>query len=67
MPDIVCLEETGSRDFNPRIPFVVVHYDGTVRYLEPTPLESTCEIKITFFPFDVQVMCRTLLIDSFIS
>ena len=55
MPDIVCYEETGSRDFNPRIPFVVVHHDGTVRYLEPTAYQTSCEIKIAYFPFDVQV------------
>ena len=55
MPDIVCIEETGSRDFNPRIPFVVVHFDGTIRYFEPTAYETTCEVNIAYFPFDLQV------------
>ena len=55
MPDIVGLEETGARDFQPRIPFVVVSYDGSVRYLEPVAFTTTCPINIAYFPFDTQV------------
>lgn len=55
MPDIVSLEETGERDFQPRIPFVVVTYEGFVRHLEPIAMTTTCPVRIAYFPFDQQV------------
>lgn len=55
LPDIVCYEETGKRDYNPRLPYLVVHYDGLVRYLEPTEYVTTCHVNISHFPFDEQV------------
>ena len=55
IPDIVCYEETGSRDYTPRLPYLVVRNDGTVRYLEPTEYKTTCHVNISHFPFDEQV------------
>nr|XP_039253303.1 5-hydroxytryptamine receptor 3A-like [Styela clava] len=53
-PDIVLQEETGTKDYSPRLPFVKVNHDGHVEYHEPTSFTTTCSMNTMHFPFDVQ-------------
>nr|CAB3230783.1 neuronal acetylcholine receptor subunit beta-3-like [Phallusia mammillata] len=65
MPDIVCYEEIGTKDYSPRVPYVEISSDGTVRYFEPTAFETTCSVNIAYFPFDHQVCLMTFTSWSF--
>nr|XP_039258915.1 neuronal acetylcholine receptor subunit alpha-9-like isoform X1 [Styela clava] len=53
-PDIVIYEETGLRDYQPRLPHTRVSSTGRVRAAEPLVIETSCSINIAFFPFDYQ-------------
>jgi len=50
------MEEIGVRDYSPRLPYIKVSSNGTVRFLEPTSYETTCSVDIAHFPFDFQVI-----------
>lgn len=58
-PDVVVYEDTGNRDYSPRLPYAEVSSDGRVRYLEPTVFETSCSVNIAYFPFDHQVILMT--------
>ena len=43
-----------------RIARVVVHSDGSILWVPQALFKSTCQVEITYFPFDTQVSFRRL-------
>ncbi|XP_076826203.1 uncharacterized protein LOC143473203 [Clavelina lepadiformis] len=60
-PDLVMYEETGVKEYQPRLQRAKISSDGTVRYTEPCVFESTCSIDTAFFPFDKQICHMTFV------
>lgn len=52
---MIIYEDTGQRDFNPKLPYYRVTHEGEVTASEPLILETTCRVDILLFPFDYQV------------
>ncbi|CAK8681888.1 unnamed protein product [Clavelina lepadiformis] len=61
IPDLLAYEETGGRDYSPRIPYVIVNYKGMISYFEPVAFETTCGVNIAYFPFDSQTCTFTFV------